>query len=88
MPLCGESTHVPTPVSYTHLDSNGYFTTVGVRYRLVSSVNRFTEKEATMQSNAQKRRSAMLDYISSYWTENGIAPTVRDIQEALSLIHI
>lgn len=38
-----------------------------------------------MQSNAQKRRSAMLDYISSYWTKNGIAPTVRDIQEALCI---
>lgn len=38
-----------------------------------------------MQSPVQKRRSAMLRYISSYWTENSIAPTVREIQEALSI---
>lgn len=38
-----------------------------------------------MQSPAQKRRSAMVRYISSYWMENGIAPTVREIQEALGI---
>jgi len=41
--------------------------------------------KATTPRNGDRRRAAILEFITDYWTVNGYAPTVREVARGVGL---